>query len=316
MGLDSDVTHDALRPLMFAIAYRMLGSVAEAEDVVQEALIRIHGADAVQSPEAFATTVTTRLAIDALRSARVRRERYMGEWLPEPLVSEDTLVAAAPGPPDPADVAVRRESLSAAVLTLMEELGPLERAVYVLREAVMLDYSRIAEIVERSAAACRQMYSRAGRRLAAATPRDSGRADRGSIAEALVDALHREDVALVEELLASDVRLHADGGGRAPAVTRPVEGAVAVARFLLGLVRRTGPLGVHIDVIEANGGPAVRARDAEGAWLAVMAVQTSGGRVVNLHNQLNPDKLAHLGPVGDLAALLAQRGTRPATEER
>ncbi|WP_232847707.1 RNA polymerase sigma factor SigJ [Occultella kanbiaonis] len=306
MGLDVEATHDRLRPLMFAIAYRMLGSVTEAEDVVQEGFARLHGARDIESVEAYATTVTTRLAIDALRSARVRRERYVGSWLPEPLVTAGAPVASGTSPaPDPADVAVRRESLSVAVLMLMEELGPVERAVYVLREAVGLDYPRIGEIVERSPQACRQVYSRARRRLAAASPPDGAAADRRSVAEALVDALHREDVAGVEALLAADVRFHADGGGRAPAIAQPLEGAEAVARFLLGLARRGARFGLQLDVIEANGGPALRARGADGAWLAVMAVQVAGGRVMGLQNQLNPDKLAHLGPVGDLAALMA-----------
>ncbi|WP_223409546.1 RNA polymerase sigma factor SigJ [Occultella gossypii] len=306
MGLDVEATHDRLRPLMFAIAYRMLGSVAEAEDVVQEGFIRLQGARDVESVEAYATTVTTRLAIDALRSARVRRERYVGSWLPEPLVTSGApLMSGTSAAPDPADVAVRRESLAVAVLMLMEELGPVERAVYVLREAVGLDYPRIGEIVERSPQACRQLYSRARRRLAAATPPDGAGPDRASVAEALVDALHRQDVARVEALLAADVRFHADGGGRAPAIARPLEGAEAVARFLVGLARRGAPLGIELDVIEANGGPALRARGADGAWLALMSVQVAGGRVVGLQNQINPDKLAHLGPVGDLAALLA-----------
>jgi len=237
-------------------------------------LFRLHGADDVRSPEAFATTVTTRLAIDALRSARVRRERYVGPWLPEPLVAAGDVVAAGTQlGPDPAEVVVRRESLSMAVLMLMEELGPVERAVYVLREALGLDYARIGEIVERSAAACRQLYSRSRRRLADATPPD------------------------------------ADGDGRAPAIARPIEGASAVARFLVGLARRVNPLGVRLDVIEANGGPAVRARDCDGSWLAVMAVQEAHGQVVGLQNQLNPDKLTHLGPVGDLTALLTRGGS-------
>jgi len=273
-------------------------------------LFRLHGADDVRSPEAFATTVTTRLAIDALRSARVRRERYVGPWLPEPLVAAGDVVAAGTQlGPDPAEVVVRRESLSMAVLMLMEELGPVERAVYVLREALGLDYARIGEIVERSAAACRQLYSRSRRRLADATPPDDGRTGRASVAEALVDALHVQDVARVEELLAADVRLHADGDGRAPAIARPIEGASAVARFLVGLARRVNPLGVRLDVIEANGGPAVRARDCDGSWLAVMAVQEAHGQVVGLQNQLNPDKLTHLGPVGDLTALLTRGGS-------
>lgn len=295
------VDHDDLRPLMFSIAYRMLGSVVEAEDVVQEAFLRMHrtvgqGAQ-LDNPDAYATTVTTRLAIDALRSARMRRVEYVGPWLPEPVVPERVA--------DPAERLELDETVSLAVLTLMEALSPLERAVFILREAFAYDYADIAAVVDRSEAACRQLFARARRHVADGQPRfDASPEDRDALAAAFLTAVDGGGFDDLERLLADDVVFYGDGGGRAPAIREPLRGSTAVARFLLGLLRRGDALGVRLEPAHANGHPALLALGPDDALLAVLSLDVSGGRVTALRNQLNPAKLGHLGTVGDLTSLL------------
>jgi len=295
---DLGLAHDDLRPLMFSVAYRMLGSVAEAEDIVQEAFLRLQGTDlaSVRSPDAFATTVTTRLAIDALRSARRRRETYVGPWLPEPLVPERA--------DDPARRIELDESVSLAVLTLMETLNPVERAVFVLRETLDYDYSAIAEIVERTEANCRQLFARARARLDEGRPRfEVDAARRDELAATFLQAVGSGDLEALERLLAEDVAFYGDGG-KAPAIRQPMYGATAVARFLLGLARRGAGLGVRLLPAHANGQPALLAVDPDNGLLSVLSLDIVDGRIVALRNQLNPDKLDHLGPVGQLSTLL------------
>lgn len=298
--MDLATAHDGLRPLMFSIAYRMLGSVAEAEDVVQEAFLRMHRSDEeVDNLDAYATTVTTRIAIDTLRSARHRREQYVGPWLPEPILVSDE---------DPAHRLELDETVSTAFLVLLESLTPVERAVFVLREVLGYDYDDIAPIVDKSATNCRQIFTRARKRIADGTPRfDPSRERRDQLASQFVAALSASDISGLERLLADDVVFVADGGGRAPAIQKPMLGAVAVARFLLGLMRQGERLGVRLELSDANGQPAMLTRGADGALLGVIALDVDGGRIVRMHNVLNPDKLGHLGEVGDLFALLAGR---------
>lgn len=293
-----------LRPLMFSIAYRMLGSVTEAEDIVQAGMLRMHeharGGERIDRPDAFASTVTTRLSIDALRSARRVREVYVGPWLPEPLLADDA---------DPAHRIEHDDTLSIAVLTMLERLGPTERAVFVLREALGYEYAEIAEIVEREPAACRQILHRARQRVSA-----GGAASRATDAETrrivddFVQALRDGDVDAVMRVLADDVVLMADGGGKAPAIQRPVTGDLAVARFLVGLMRRGAVLGVELEQTVANAEPTLRFRGADGATLSVVTLHIEGGGIQAISNQLNPDKLQHLAPVGDLYALLRGEG--------
>lgn len=288
---------------MFSIAYRMLGSVAEAEDVVQEAFLRMHRAqqsgEDVDNLDAYATTVTTRVAIDTLRSARHRREQYVGPWLPEPILVTDE---------DPAHRFELDETVSTAFLVLLESLTPVERAVFVLREVIGYDYEEIAAVVDKSATNCRQIFTRARRRVADGTPRfDPSPERREELAARFAAALSASDVAGLERLLADDVVFVADGGGRAPAIQKPMLGAVAVARFLLGLMRQGERFGVRLELSYANGQPAMLTRGADGALLGVVALDVEDGRIVRLHNVLNPDKLGHLGQVGDLFALLGQR---------
>ena len=288
---------------MFSIAYRMLGSVAEAEDVVQEAFIRMmRAAEEGTEPdnlEAWATTVTTRLAIDTLRSARLRRESYVGPWLPEPLVAGSGSGAG------PADLVELDDSVSTAMLVLLETLTPLERAVFILREAFGYEYATIAEIVEQSEVACRQHYSRARRHIEAERPRFEASVERrDELAAAFLDAVRGGELAGLEALLAQDVTLWGDGGGKAPAIQKPMVGALAVGRFLLGLARRGNTLGLRIELSHANGQPALLIFGAADEVYGVMAVDVGAeGRVIGLRCQLNPDKLAHLGKVGDLNAL-------------
>lgn len=297
--------HDDLRPLMFSIAYRMLGSVAEAEDVVQEAFLRLHsslrGGVDIASPEAYATTVTTRLAIDTLRSARVRRERYVGPWLPEPLVvSTDA---------DPAHQIEIDETISTAFLVLLESLTPVERAVFVLREVFGYEYADIASVIGKSESNCRQIFARAKKHVDAGRPRfDTSPGDRERLAAQFLAAATEGDVAGLERMLADDVTLVGDGGGRAPAITEPMVGAIRVARFLLGLLRQAAKFAMRVEMVQANGQPAIQAHSADGDLLGVMTLDIVDGRVARIHNLINPDKLRHLGPVGDLYALLRGDG--------
>jgi RNA polymerase sigma-70 factor (ECF subfamily) len=289
---------EELRPYLFAVAYRMLGSVGEAEDVVQDALLRMHAAGPAElrSPRAYAATVATRLALDRLRSARARREQYVGSWLPEPLLTDRAA--------DPAERVELRESLSMAFLVLLETLSPVERAVFVLREVFDHPYEEVARIVGRSEANCRQLAARARRHVAARRPRfDPPGERRDELVRRFLAACETGDVAGLERMLAEDVVFTGDGGGRGPAVREPVVGAVRVARFLAGLGRQLGRLGLRAELVEVNGGPGLRVLDPADDVLNVMAFDVAGGRVVAVHSVVNPDKLRHLVPrVGPAAA--------------
>jgi RNA polymerase sigma-70 factor (ECF subfamily) len=281
---------DDLRPLLFSIAYRMLGSVAEAEDVVQEAYLRRAAAGEVESERAFLTTVTTRLAIDVLRSARHRRETYVGSWLPEPLVD-----AEAPARVD------AEESVSLAFLVLLERLSPVERAVLVLRDAFDLPFAEIAGIVERSEDNCRQILSRARRRIEDERPRyDADPAERDALARRFLDAAREGDLDGLVALLASDAVLVGDGGGRARAIPRPMHGAPAIARALVSFYGQVEATGVRFVPARVNGQPGFRAFAPDGRLVNVVGLDIGGGKVRAVHSIVNPDKLVHLGPVSDL----------------
>jgi RNA polymerase sigma-70 factor (ECF subfamily) len=282
--------HD-LRPLLFSIAYRMLGSVAEAEDVVQEAYLRRTTADEVQSERAFLTTVTTRLAIDVLRSARHRREAYVGSWLPEPLVDADA----------PARVE-SEESVSLAFLLLLERLSPVERAVLVLRDAFDLPFAEIAGIVERSEDNCRQILSRARRRIEDDTPRfDADPAERDALAARFLAAARDGDLEGLVAMLAEDAVLVGDGGGRARAIPRPMHGARAIARAVISFWGQIEKWGLTLHAARVNGQPGFRLTDADGRIVNVAGLDVEGGRIRAIHSIVNPDKLGHLGPTSDVA---------------
>ncbi len=297
-----DDTHTELRPLLFSIAYRMLGSASDAEDVVQEAYLRYHRAvergEVVESPRAYLSAVVTRAAIDHLRSARVRRESYVGQWLPEPLLVDD----------DPAGRwAETADSLSMAFLVLLERLSPVERAVFLLREVFGYDHAAIAPIVGKSEVNVRQIASRARRHVAAGRPRfEADRRRRDELAQRFFAAVAEGDTDELVSLLAADAVLWGDGGGKAPAAARPVVGRDRVARFLAGLGRQARRQGLRIAPVPVNGQPGVIAHDPAGAVVAVMTIDVADGEVQAVRSVANPDKLRHLGPVRDAAG--AQRG--------
>ncbi|WP_166346827.1 RNA polymerase sigma-70 factor [Phytoactinopolyspora limicola] len=297
--------HDKLRPLMFSIAYRMLGSVAEAEDVVQEAFLRMHKSTVdgkrIESAEAFATTITTRLAIDALRSARVRRELYVGPWLPEPLLTSDD---------DPAHRLETDETVTTAFLILLESLSPVERAVFLLREVFGYTYEDIAEVVEKSVANCRQIMARARRAVTERQPRfEADRTHQVELSQRFLAAASGGDMTALHQLLTDDVEFVGDGGGRVPALGRPITGPTQVGRFVLGLLRQARRTDMRIELAEANGLAAWQAFAPDGGVLGVLTLATTGDRIGAFYNVINPDKLRHIGPVGDLVALT--QGTTP-----
>lgn len=296
---DLALEHDELRPLMFSIAYRMLGSVSEAEDIVQEAFLRMHksvnrGVE-FETPAAYATTVTTRIALDTLRSARVRRETYVGPWLPEPILDDD-----------PAHQIERDETVSLAFLVVMERLAPVERAVFLLREVFGYEYAEIANIVEKSEANCRQLLARAKRHLDSERPPLATAERQEELADTFFAALNGGDLEALERTLAADVTFYGDGGGKAPAVRLPVEGSLAVARFILGLARQGNRLGVRLERTHANGQPGLVLRADDDKVLGVLTLDVGDDAVIGVRNQINPDKLRHLGEVGDMAAMLSQ----------
>ena len=296
---------DELRPASFAIAYRMLGSVSEAEDVVQEALLRVHGAleagETIASPRAFVATITTRLAIDELRSARARRERYVGEWLPEPILTDSR--------DDPAQHAEIADSLSMAMLVLLETLSPEQRAVLLLRDVFEYGYGEIAEIVGKSEDNVRQLATRARAHVDAGRPRfQTSREQRDELARRFLAAATEGDLAGLEALLAHDVTLTGDGGGKVPALARPLQGRNRVARALLNWVKLAARIpGASLREVEVNGMAGALLLDGEDRLLGVWALEISGGQIQGLNSIVNPEKIAHLGPVADLKALLARR---------
>jgi RNA polymerase sigma-70 factor (TIGR02957 family) len=297
---DSRAAPGELRPLLFSVAYRMLGSVAEAEDVVQEAFLRLQATvpDDLRSPEAYAVTVTTRLAIDALRAARRRRERYVGPWLPEPLVGSQQA--------DPAWRLEMDETVSTAFLVLLERLSPVQRAVFLLHEAFGYRYPEIAVVVGRTEAACRQAFRRAGQHIRAGQPRfEASSAERDRLAGRFLAAARDGDLPGLEAVLADDVVFYGDGGGKAPAVRKPVRGSVQVGRFILGLSGQASRFGLRLDPVPVNGQPGARVSAPDGALLGVLSLGISDGHIHAIYNQINPGKLGHLGAVGDFTALLA-----------
>jgi RNA polymerase sigma-70 factor (ECF subfamily) len=278
-------SHEELRPYLFAIAYRMLGSVAEAEDVVQESFLRYHAAgDEAESPKAYLAAVTTRLAIDQLRSARARREVYPGEWLPEPLVDDESIRHAETA-----------DSLSLAFLHLLERLSPVERAVFLLREVFDYSYDEIGAVVGKSPDNCRQILVRAHRHVEEGRRRfEVSREEQEEVARRFLAAWEDGDVELLVELLAADATVYGDGGGKAPSIPEPLVGAERVAKALVGWGRRAREFGLSHRRALVNGDPGLVFQDAEGHAVWVTALQIADGVVVAVRSVLNPDKLAHV----------------------
>ncbi|MER6225583.1 RNA polymerase sigma-70 factor [Streptomyces sp900105755] len=286
-----------LRPLLFSIAYRLLGSVAEAEDAVQEAWLRFAGSPAeIRSPKAFLSAAVTRISIDVLRSARVRREEYVGPWFPEPLLADPY--------EDPVRSAELADSVSMAALLLLERLSPLERAVFVLREVFDFGFPEVASAVGRSEAACRQLAVRARRHMAEGRPRfEADRREREELAARFFEALREGDLAGLQDLLAADVSLVGDGGGKAPQLARAVLGAQNVARLLAAVFPALARIEVTAERHEVNGQPGAILHDRHGKVLQTFSLDILDGRIQTIRLVLNPDKLAHMGPVADAWAI-------------
>ncbi len=299
--------YEELRPLLLSIAYRMLGSVAEAEDVVQEAFLRYQHVLAerpaeVDSPRAYLSAVVTRLAIDQLRSARARRERYVGEWLPEPVVTEET-------PLEGARYVEEADSLSLVFLLLLERLTPVERAVFLLHDVFDYRYDEIARIVGKSEENCRQLASRARRHVREEKPRfETSRRLREELADRFFAAIGDGDLDGLVEMLARDAVVYGDGGGKAPSWPRPIVGRERVAKLLAGVGRQGRELGVSFRRAEINGQPGAMFFDPDGRLINVVILDIADGLVQTVRSIVNPDKLRHLGPLADVRALVHGRG--------
>jgi RNA polymerase sigma-70 factor (ECF subfamily) len=306
MTVDTAEVFEELRPLLFSIAYRMLGSVAEAEDIVQETFVRFQRAvedgTEIESPKAYLAATTTRLAIDHLRSARVRRERYVGTWLPEPLVTDPE--------PEAAQHAETADSLSLAFLVVLESLSPVERAVFLLREVFDYGYDEIARVVGKSEDNTRQLAVRARRRVEERRPRfEASRRQRDELARRFFAAIDTGDTDGLVSMLAADVVLYGDGGGKAPAIPRPIYGREHVGRVLAAWVGQGRRAGLVLEPVEINGQPGARVLDAERRLVNVLSLDIADGVVQSVRSIINPEKLAHLGPVADARRLL--RDSRP-----
>ena len=298
----------AFRPLLFSIAYGMTGSVGDAEDIVQDAFLGLTRArqagTEIADPKAYLATAVTRLGINYLGSARVRRETYVGDWLPEPVVVPTGALSGS-GPAEHAELA---DSLSMAFLVLLEALTPVERAVFMLREVFGYDYPAVARITGKTEANCRQIFARARQHIAG-QPHDSvpahqdRRAEGEELAHRFFTAAEGGDIDALLTMLSPDVVFHGDGGGKAQAIGKPMRGREQVVRFLSGLFRRGKSVGAYLKTVRVNGQPGAVTYDAEGRVVNVFALDIADGVVQAIHSVVNPDKLGHLGPVSDLARL-------------
>lgn len=286
--MDAAETFAQYRPMLFGIAYRMLGSVMDAEDVVQEAYLRWERADRerVESPRAFLSTIVTRLSIDALREAKRRREVYVGEWLPEPLMTGR----------DPREAADLADSLSTAFLVLLESLSPPERAAFLLREVFGYDYREIADVLQTTDLNCRQMVSRAKARLESREHRfEPSREDQERLLAHFVQATASGDYDALVELLADNAAAYSDHGGKAPAAQRTITGADMVARFFIGVQRRFPPEDPSVRMVSLNGRPGAIVYSGSVAQSA-FSFDCAGGKITRIYVVRNPDKLRHLTP--------------------
>jgi RNA polymerase sigma-70 factor, ECF subfamily len=299
VGVSKSEEFEELRPLLFAIAYRILGSVSEAEDAVQETWLRYEASPTEPtSTRAFLSAVVTRISIDVLRSARHRREEYVGPWFPEPLLTDPY--------EDPERSAELADSLSMAALVLLERLSPLERAVFVLREVFAFSFPEIATAIGRSETACRQLAVRARRHVDAGRPRfEADRKEREELADRFFEAFSQGDVDALRELLAADARMAGDGGGKAPQ-WKPVFGAEKVARLLAAMLPPLVRIGGGVERHEVNGQPGAIFTDRDGNVICTWAIDIRDGRVETIRAVMNPDKLGHVGPVADAWATLRE----------
>jgi RNA polymerase sigma-70 factor (ECF subfamily) len=303
---DAAAAYESLRPLMFSIAYRMLGSVTEAEDIVQESFLRYHRAvadhGAPDSPKAYLSAVTTRLCIDYLKSAKTRRESYVGEWLPEPLLTGSSPLGQQV--PDPAAVAEQSDSLSMAFLLLLERLTPMERAVFLLHDVFSYDYDETAGIVGRSATACRQLAHRARQHVEDNRPRfEASATQRDELAARFFDAVGAGDMDGLVSMLAADVSVTGDSGGVPPSWGRPIIGRDNVSRLLAGLGAQIRDASGTFEPVHVNGQPGALVLAPDGRLVSVFVLDIADGQVQAVRSVISREKLRHLGPLADIAAL-------------
>jgi RNA polymerase sigma-70 factor, ECF subfamily len=283
---------ETYRPLLFSIAYRMLGSAMEAEDMVQEAYLRYRDTppETIRATKAFLCAIVTRLCLDTLKSAREKRERYVGPWLPAPLLTDESAFSDYGAPDDRQEA---YESISMAFLVLLESLTPVERAVFLLREVFDYDYPEIAAVIGKEEAACRQLLHRARQRVSERRPRfSSSQEEHRQILERFIQATVAGDVDGLMSLLAEDVVSYSDGGGKAQSAARPVQGRDHVARYFVGISRKMLP-GVTGDIAEVNGLPAL-IMWLNGQALSVLSLEIRDGQISKVLMVVNPEKLAHL----------------------
>ena len=293
MGKNEDF--DRHRPLLFSIAYRMLGSVADSEDVLQEAYLRWQRTDdEVRSPRAYLSTIVTRLSIDQLRSARTRREEYVGAWLPEPLLTEEGIA-------DAAETAILGESLSMAFLVLLESLTPTERAVFLLREVFDYDYAEVSRLVGKSEDNCRQISRRARQSVAARRPRfESSPEQEERLMRSFLAACASGDMDTLVSLLSEDVIVWSDGGGKVRAALRPIHGAQKAARYFAVILGKAPP-GLAIRRASVNGRPGVVGYFADGSPQSILTLDVEEGSIRAIHLVVNPEKLENVPPLAEEA---------------
>jgi RNA polymerase sigma-70 factor (ECF subfamily) len=280
------------RPLLFSIAYRMLGSVMEAEDMVQETFVRYQKADIsiIQSPRNYLCSIVTRLCLDNLKSARSQRETYIGTWLPEPLLTQHQ-----PELENPAGAMSKTDSISMAFLVLLEALNPLERAVFLLREVFDYDYHEIAPMLEKSEATCRQAFSRAKKHISEHRPRfDVSQETHQHMVMRFLQAIQGGELSALQSLLAEDVTIWSDGGGKIAAATRPIHGREAAAKFIAGLVRQSIKVKTTAEIVILNGRESIVVRNAASKLQTVLILESDGTHLTALRFIRNPDKLRHL----------------------
>jgi RNA polymerase sigma-70 factor (ECF subfamily) len=291
---------ESLRPLLFSIAYRMLASVSDAEDIVQDAFLRVQGAVAegarIESMKSYLSATVTRLAIDHLRSARARRETYVGQWLPEPIVT---------GAGDPASDTELAESISMAFLLLLERLNPVERAVFLLHDVFGYDFTEIAAAVGKTEDNCRQLALRARKHIEADRPRFEPSLElRDDLARRFFTAVTSGDVDALLPIIAGEAVVYGDGGGKVPQWSKPITGRDRVARLLAGVGARLTELGGSIELREINGQPGGMVFDRDHRLVNVFSLDIADGAVQKVRSVINPDKLRHLGALADVAALM------------
>ncbi len=323
---DATHTFQTQRPRLRGIAYRMLGTSFDADELVQDVWLKWHDADrsAISTPEAWLVTVTTRLAIDRLRTARLQRAHYVGFWLPEPQLDAEMLAEASAdaGPPTPEALMERADDLSVAFLTVLERLAPEARAAFLLREVFDADYAEVAQALGKSEAACRQIVSRAKTQLQEGRPRQRVSPDQHyRLLAGFADAARHGDFSRLQSLLAEDAELISDGGGIVPSFGQVLAGAARIARLYFAIWRRTerGDLRQRVELVRFNGEWGLL-RFIDGQLESAQSMETDGERIVRIHTQRNPEKLRALaaaldGPsAGAAGAADAAGGAGPVTD--